>query len=268
MSNSIFASMPYSSSRPSQPTTANAQDAMEYSWIMKGDTQPTIDTQQPGPSKRSTKNRDKIIFKLARDGLAGPYSTRAPYPGFVRPAMGPTQPTVNPAQSPVNPTQSTVNPAQSTVNPTQSPIEAALSNLISTQSSVDPARAAAPRRIALVVKMFSVPAGLKVPRALSGLTDMMLEIETYDDFIEYLYETLGLYDYGGGIKQIEATTRPSTGSLSALKPWDLKDELLCEENWEAVLNVAEVQGWLGVIVKVLAVRESEKEVSGKKRSWE
>lgn len=265
MSDSAFASMPYSSSRPSQPTT-NAQDAMEYSWIMKGDAQPTIDAQQPGSSKRSTKNRDRVIFKLARDSLVGgPHSTRTPYPGFGRPAIGPAQPTVNPAQPAVNPTQSPVNPAQSPVNQTQSTIESALSNLNSTQSPGGSSRAA-PRRIALVVKMFSVPAGLKVPRALSGLTDMMLDIETYDDFIEYLYEALGLYDYGSGIKQIEATTRPSTGALSALKAWDLKDELLCEENWEAVLNVAEVQGWLGVIVRVLG--EVDKEGSGKKRSWE
>lgn len=31
----------------------------------------------------------------------------------------------------------------------------------------------------------------------------------------------------------------------------MKDEPLCEENWEAVLNVAGVQGWLGVTVMVL-----------------
>lgn len=51
----------------------------------------------------------------------------------------------------------------------------------------------------------------------------MLVIESFDD-------ALGLHEYGGGIQQMEATTKPSTGSLSVLKAWDLKDEPLCEEN--------------------------------------
>lgn len=93
-----------------------------------------------------------------------------------------------------------------------------------------------------MVRMFPVPAKPRAPRPLSGLTDMILVIEFFDDFIQYLYDALGLHEYGRGIQQMEATTKPSTRSLSVLKAWDLKDEPLCEENWEAVLNVAEVQG--------------------------
>lgn len=95
-----------------------------------------------------------------------------------------------------------------------------------------------------------MPTGSTVFTPLVGFTNMMPEIKTYDDLLDlacdcmtgdYTLENICLY----------ATTRPSFGELYApLKPWDLENELLCEENWEAVLNVAELQGWLGVTVIV------------------
>lgn len=117
------------------------------------------------------------------------------------------------------------------------------------QLRINPA-CAVPRRIALVVRVLSVPTGSTVFTPLVGFANMMPEINTYDDLLDlardcmegdYTLESICLY----------ATTRPSFGELYApLRPWDLKNELLCEENWEAVLNVAEVQRWLGVTVIV------------------
>lgn len=84
------------------------------------------------------------------------------------------------------------------------------------------------------------------PDGIYGLANMLLTIRNFDEFEEYLEESIGLCP--GDCETIYATTRPSLGSLSPLRPWDIVNQELDESSWEAVIGVAEIQGWLGVMI--------------------
>lgn len=103
----------------------------------------------------------------------------------------------------------------------------------------------APRKITLVVK---VSPG-DTPGSIYGLANMLLTIHNFDEFEQHVEEIFGLYpeDYTG----MYATTRPSLGPLSPLQPWDVVKQELNESSWEAVIGMAEIQGWLGVMIDCL-----------------
>lgn len=103
----------------------------------------------------------------------------------------------------------------------------------------------APRKISLVVKILpDIVLG-----GLYGFTNMLLTIHNFDEFKEYMQDAFELSPEDCPI--MYATTRPSLGPLSPLKPWDIVGVELNESSWEAVIAIAEIQGWLGVMVDCL-----------------
>lgn len=77
---------------------------------------------------------------------------------------------------------------------------------------------------------------------------MFSTVGGFTEFEDYVRDSFSLRD---GSFRMLATTKPSLGSLSPLKSWDLKCGVLDSLSWEAVIGVAGIQGWLGVTVKII-----------------
>lgn len=104
-----------------------------------------------------------------------------------------------------------------------------------------------PRTISLVVKIVSAPAELGRLSGPIGLMNMIPEIDSYLALEHWVYRHFDMTSYDSCEVCFHATTRPSVGALML---WDLVEEPMDEKNWDAVMNVAELQGWLGVSIRV------------------
>lgn len=114
-------------------------------------------------------------------------------------------------------------------------------------------------RVALALKWTDPPREYKDYQSVTGLSNIFDTIETWDDFVTYVEKTYSLERRGLCISDFFATTRPSLGELEPLAKWDLEDEMLTSWNWEGVLAVAEVQGWLGVSFTVEEAEDDDTE---------